>query len=261
MNLPTVMASSAARPTMPPAVLPGMGSIAGLYKASAVGFIGLHPYRNVVEDFSHTLRHLLEPLMHQMTSSDCVTTEFVDEDAAHRHNLAAAEARVLEAAMHNATIAHLAACLINLDACSDSFDSPRPIVTCTFIHARSLIIVTIDAMMAAQGVLMDQYGVLHDGKKPHPSAIQTISRMASGDQRVLILSNSSRSKKSPYVLPDPSTLLCLTCPSFKTELNDIDVPRCEDRKRFISWSCMPLPHLFPPFRIGRGTREALKDGF
>ena len=45
---------------------------------------------------------------------------------------------------------------------------------------------------AAQGVLLDQFGVLHDGQKPYPGAQQAVQLLHEAGLRVLILSNSSR---------------------------------------------------------------------
>ncbi|XP_031481793.1 uncharacterized protein LOC116251582 isoform X2 [Nymphaea colorata] len=40
--------------------------------------------------------------------------------------------------------------------------------------------------------LLDQFGVLHDGKKPYPGAISTLESLASSGLKMIILSNSSR---------------------------------------------------------------------
>ncbi len=45
-----------------------------------------------------------------------------------------------------------------------------------------------------QGVLLDQFGVLHDGVKPYPHAVAAVKQMAEQGQKILILSNSSRRK-------------------------------------------------------------------
>ncbi len=39
---------------------------------------------------------------------------------------------------------------------------------------------------------MDQFGVLHDGQKPYPGAIEAVSQMADAGLTLVILSNSSR---------------------------------------------------------------------
>lgn len=41
-------------------------------------------------------------------------------------------------------------------------------------------------------MLLDQFGVLHDGKKAYPSAIEAVRKMHAAGLRVLIISNSSR---------------------------------------------------------------------
>lgn len=43
-----------------------------------------------------------------------------------------------------------------------------------------------------QGVLLDQFGVLHDGIHPYDGAIDTVTRLAAQGRRILLLSNSSR---------------------------------------------------------------------
>ncbi|CAN8299062.1 unnamed protein product [Cochlearia groenlandica] len=40
--------------------------------------------------------------------------------------------------------------------------------------------------------LLDQYGVLHDGKKPYPGAISTLKNLATTGAKIVVLSNSSR---------------------------------------------------------------------
>lgn len=43
-----------------------------------------------------------------------------------------------------------------------------------------------------QGVLLDQFGVLHDGKQPYPHAIAAVTRLHAAGKQILVLSNSSR---------------------------------------------------------------------
>ena len=43
-----------------------------------------------------------------------------------------------------------------------------------------------------QGVLLDQYGVLHDGKKAYPGAVAAVEALAAAGRKLLVLSNSSR---------------------------------------------------------------------
>ncbi|KAK9805732.1 hypothetical protein WJX73_003126 [Symbiochloris irregularis] len=50
-----------------------------------------------------------------------------------------------------------------------------------------------------KGILLDQFGVLHDGKKPYPQAVEAVSELAAAGRKVLILSNSSRRAES--ILP------------------------------------------------------------
>jgi len=42
------------------------------------------------------------------------------------------------------------------------------------------------------GVLLDQFGVLHDGKQPYPQAVAAVKQLADAGKQVVILSNSSR---------------------------------------------------------------------
>lgn len=41
-------------------------------------------------------------------------------------------------------------------------------------------------------ILLDQFGVLHDGKVPYPHAAAAVQRLAAAGAQVYILSNSSR---------------------------------------------------------------------
>jgi HAD superfamily hydrolase (TIGR01459 family) len=43
------------------------------------------------------------------------------------------------------------------------------------------------------GLLLDQWGVLHDGQRPYPGAVECLSRLRSAGMRVIILSNSGKS--------------------------------------------------------------------
>ena len=46
----------------------------------------------------------------------------------------------------------------------------------------------------SQGILLDQFGVLHDGKTAYPSAIQAVQKLSQSGRKIVILSNSSRRK-------------------------------------------------------------------
>ncbi len=54
-----------------------------------------------------------------------------------------------------------------------------------------------------QGVLLDQFGVLHDGKKPYPGAIAAVQHMAEHGLKLFILSNSSRRNALHHPPPPP----------------------------------------------------------
>lgn len=43
-----------------------------------------------------------------------------------------------------------------------------------------------------EGVLLDQFGVLHDGQKPYPGAMEAVKGLHEAGLRILIISNSSR---------------------------------------------------------------------
>ncbi|KAK9840993.1 hypothetical protein WJX81_004817 [Elliptochloris bilobata] len=43
-----------------------------------------------------------------------------------------------------------------------------------------------------KGVLLDQYGVLHDGQKAYPGAVAAVEALAAAGRKLLVLSNSSR---------------------------------------------------------------------
>jgi HAD superfamily hydrolase (TIGR01459 family) len=40
--------------------------------------------------------------------------------------------------------------------------------------------------------LLDQFGVLHDGQRPYPGAVETLQRLRDADKQVLLLSNSGK---------------------------------------------------------------------
>ena len=43
-----------------------------------------------------------------------------------------------------------------------------------------------------EAFIIDQWGVLHDGAKPYPGAVETVAELQRRDKRVLLLSNSGR---------------------------------------------------------------------
>lgn len=43
---------------------------------------------------------------------------------------------------------------------------------------------------------VDQFGVLHDGQKPYPGAVEALERLHSGGRKVVILSNSGKRSKA-----------------------------------------------------------------
>lgn len=47
-----------------------------------------------------------------------------------------------------------------------------------------------------QGVLLDQYGCLHDGQTPYTGAIEAVRTLAERGLRIVLLSNSSRREQA-----------------------------------------------------------------
>eukprot|EP00850_Spirogloea_muscicola_P001706 SM000006S19471 [mRNA] locus=s6:930492:933271:- [translate_table: standard] len=47
-------------------------------------------------------------------------------------------------------------------------------------------------VVAAQAWLLDQFGVLHDGRKPYPGAVDALERLAATGARLVLVSNSSK---------------------------------------------------------------------
>jgi len=43
-----------------------------------------------------------------------------------------------------------------------------------------------------QGILLDQFGVLHDGKNAYPTAVEAVRKLSVSGRKVVILSNSAR---------------------------------------------------------------------
>jgi ribonucleotide monophosphatase NagD (HAD superfamily) len=49
-----------------------------------------------------------------------------------------------------------------------------------------------EVVQQCTGVLLDQFGVLHDGKVPYPHAVAAVKRLADAGKQIIVLSNSSR---------------------------------------------------------------------
>ena len=67
-----------------------------------------------------------------------------------------------------------------------------------------------------RGLLLDQFGVLHDGERPYEGAVEAVARLAASGLKMLIISNSSRRKcPCPCCLCSghhhPSRIHALTC--------------------------------------------------
>ncbi len=45
---------------------------------------------------------------------------------------------------------------------------------------------------AFEGFILDQWGVLHDGTRPYPGAVECLARLHAAGKRIVVLSNSSR---------------------------------------------------------------------
>ena len=50
--------------------------------------------------------------------------------------------------------------------------------------------------LSSQAVLLDQFGVLHDGQHPYPDAIAAVQALADRGLKLFVLSNSSRSAQN-----------------------------------------------------------------
>jgi len=49
-----------------------------------------------------------------------------------------------------------------------------------------------DIVEQFDGFIIDQFGVLHDGQRPYPEAVQTLQMLMAADKTVIILSNSGK---------------------------------------------------------------------
>ena len=84
--------------------------------------------------------------------------------------------------------------------CSSSLNAP------TIVNGLSSIVDNYDA------ILLDQFGVLHDGKKPLPGAVDCYEKLAASGKRLVVLSNTSRRRafavsKLPVIGFDDKALL------------------------------------------------------
>ena len=55
-----------------------------------------------------------------------------------------------------------------------------------------MMVVVAQGQRGTQAILLDQFGVLHDGQNPYPGAIEAVTALADSGRSVLIISNSSR---------------------------------------------------------------------
>ena len=49
-----------------------------------------------------------------------------------------------------------------------------------------------DFVSEYKGILLDQFGVLHDGRKPYPGAIGAVQSLYENGLRIILVSNSGR---------------------------------------------------------------------
>jgi hypothetical protein len=49
-----------------------------------------------------------------------------------------------------------------------------------------------EVLDSCSGILLDQFGVLHDGRTPYPHAVGAVRALARAGKRIVVLSNSSR---------------------------------------------------------------------
>lgn len=93
----------------------------------------------------------------------------------------------------------------------------RALLACAAPPQQSAIISRIEALAADyDALLLDQFGVLHDGKAPLPGAIDCFDRLAAAGKQLIVLSNTSRRrsfalKKLPSLGFDAEQLAGFIC--------------------------------------------------
>lgn len=107
-----------------------------------------------------------------------------------------------------------------------------------------------------RGVLLDQFGVLHDGEKPYPGAIAAVSQLAARGVQLLIISNSSRSKCGPVCACCHASLqpeIVIRASAWDSQAASISASQAGD-------SCNYLPSPGPPCLPGRSRGRAAEPG-
>ena len=81
-----------------------------------------------------------------------------------------------------------------------------------FVHERTCFSKRVSKGVRRQGVLLDQFGVLHDGSCAYPEAPLAVKWMHEQGLKVLILSNSSKSRTVTHIPCCPLTTLSSLTP-------------------------------------------------
>ena len=95
-------------------------------------------------------------------------------------------------------------------------------------------------MRQYDAILLDQFGVLHDGKRAMPGAVETYEALAASGKQLVVLSNTSRRrafalKKLPSLGFKPELLAGFVC-SGEQAWEHMKESRGGERVLYISWS-------------------------
>eukprot|EP00316_Scyphosphaera_apsteinii_P024005 CAMPEP_0119299182 /NCGR_PEP_ID=MMETSP1333-20130426/1294_1 /TAXON_ID=418940 /ORGANISM="Scyphosphaera apsteinii, Strain RCC1455" /LENGTH=339 /DNA_ID=CAMNT_0007300527 /DNA_START=265 /DNA_END=1284 /DNA_ORIENTATION=+ len=120
--------------------------------------------------------------------------------------------------------------------------SARAEIHCSAASCPGLSIVSgLSALIADyDAVLLDQFGVLHDGKQPMPGAIECFEQLAAAGKRLIVLSNTSRRRqfalsKFPKLGFDGRMLAGFVC-SGEQAWQHIKRHRSGQRVLWLSWA-------------------------
>lgn len=97
------------------------------------------------------------------------------------------------------------------------------------------------------GYIIDQWGVLHDGTRPYPSAIECLGRLRAAGKRVVVLSNSGKR--------EADNLRLMAAMGFGAELFDRFVGAGEDARNAIAARTQPFHR-----DLGRRCYAFTRDG-
>jgi len=108
-----------------------------------------------------------------------------------------------------------------------------------------------------RGFLLDQWGVLHDGERAYPGAIETISRLHARGARILLLSNTAK--------PEADNVAMLARMGFATELYEGIVTAGDDARDAVARDPDPFYRQLGPrcLPLTRPSERSLAscDGF